>query len=229
MQNQKAKRVQAMNLIIFGPPGSGKGTYASRLETKLGTTAIAMGDIFRDAIKQGTPLGKKVESYLKSGQLVPDEVVIEVLQARINEKKSGKGFILDGFPRTIPQAKALEKIAKIDAIINLQVPERIIIARLSSRRICRNCGAVYNILYLKPKREGICDKCSGPLYQREDDTEVVIKDRIKVYEKQTQPLLDYYKEKVPFVNFACEELDMPPEKAVTEILKGLKKLGFNTN
>jgi adenylate kinase len=215
-----------LNLIIFGPPGSGKGTYATRLETKLGTTPIAMGDIFREAIKRATPLGKKVEGYLKSGQLVPDDVTIQVLKEKINQKKTGKGFILDGFPRTIAQAQALEKIAKIDAIINLQVPEWIIVARLSSRRICKNCGAVYNILYLKPKREGICDVCGGPLYQREDDTEKVIKDRIKVYEKQTQPLLEHYKNKVPFVNFNCEELDLPPEKAVEEILKGLRKIGL---
>jgi adenylate kinase len=218
-----------MNLIIFGPPGSGKGTYATRLETKLGTTPIAMGDIFREAIKQDTPLGKKVENYLKSGQLVPDDVTIQVLKEKINQKKTGKGFILDGFPRTIAQTEALAKITKIDAIISLQVPEWIIVARLSSRRLCRNCGAVYNILYLKPKKEGICDVCGGPLYQREDDTEEVIKDRIKVYEKQTQPLLKYYKGKVPFVNFNCEELDLPPEKAVEEILDGLRKAGLYKN
>jgi adenylate kinase len=215
-----------MKLIIFGLPGSGKGTYATRLETKLGTIPIAMGDIFREAIKQGTPLGKKVENYLKSGQLVPDDLVIEVLKEKINQKQSKNGFILDGFPRTIQQAQALEKITKIDTVINLQVPERIIIARLSSRRICKNCGAVYNILYLKPKKEGICDLCGGPLYQREDDTEKVIRDRIKVYEKQTQPLLEYYKGKVPFVNFKCTELDLPPEKAVAEIIKGLRKIGL---
>lgn len=215
-----------MNLIIFGPPGSGKGTYASRLETKLGTTPIAMGDIFREAIKQGTRLGKKVEGYLKSGQLVPDDVVVEVLKEKIEQKRGGKGFILDGFPRTIAQAQALEEISRIDAIINLQVPEWIIVARLSSRRICKNCSAVYNILYLKPKKEGVCDVCGGPLYQREDDTEDVIKDRIKVYEKQTHPLLEYYKGKVLFVNFNCEELNLPPDKAVTEILEGLKKIGL---
>jgi len=218
-----------LNLIIFGPPGSGKGTYASRLEAKLGTKAIAMGDIFREAIKQETLLGKKVEKHLKSGQLVPDEIVIEVLKEKISQKDCKKGFILDGFPRTIPQAKALEKIAKIDAIINLQVPEWIIIERLSSRRICRNCGAVYNVLFLKPKKEGICDKCGSKLYQREDDTEKVIKERIKVYEKQTQPLLEYYKNQVPFVNFKCETLDFPPEKAVSEILESLRKIGFHLN
>ncbi len=215
-----------MNLIIFGPPGSGKGTYATRLETKLGITPIAMGDIFREAIKQGTPLGKKVENYLKSGQLVPDDVVTEVLREKISQKECRAGFILDGFPRTIQQAEVLERNARIDAVINLQVPERIIIARLSSRRICKNCGAIYNILHLKPKKEGICDVCGGPLYQREDDTEQVIRERIKVYEKQTQPLLKYYKDKAPFVNFKCEELDMPPEKGVTEILQGLRKIGL---
>jgi adenylate kinase len=215
-----------MNFLIFGPPGSGKGTYATRLETDLGMTAIAMGDVFRDAIKQGTALGKKVESYLKSGQLVPDDVVVEVLEKKIDEKEGTTGFILDGFPRTIQQAEALEKISKIDAVINLQVPERIIIARLSSRRICKNCGAIYNVLYLKPKKEGTCDVCGGPLYQREDDTEKVIRDRIKVYEKQTQPLLEYYKGRVPFVNFKCEKLDMPPEKAVVEILEGLRRIGL---
>lgn len=221
--------MQPLNLIIFGPPGSGKGTYATRLEIKLGTAPIAMGDIFREAIKQSTPLGKKVESYLKSGRLVPDDLVIDVLKEKINQKKGGKGFILDGFPRTIAQAQALEKIAKIDAVINLQVPEWIIVARLSSRRICRNCGAVFNVLYLKPKKEGVCDVCGGPLYQREDDTEAVIKDRIKVYERQTQPLLEYYKGKVPFVDFNCEELTLPPEKAVSEILEGLKKIGLYKN
>jgi adenylate kinase len=215
-----------MNLIIFGPPGSGKGTYASRLEPTLGIKAIAMGDIFREAIKQGTPLGKKVEKYLNSGQLVPDDTVIEVLKERTSRKDCEKGFILDGFPRTIEQAKALAKIAKIDAIINLQVPDWIIIERLSSRRICKNCGAVYNIHFLKPKTEGICDKCGGPLYQRQDDTEKVIKERIKVYEKQTQPLIQYYKGKVPFVNFECKTLDIPPENAVAHILNGLRKIGF---
>lgn len=218
-----------MNLIIFGPPGSGKGTYASRLEAKLGITAIAMGDILREAIKQHTPLGKKVENYLKSGQLVPDDMVIEVLKEKISQRECKNGFILDGFPRTIPQAEALEKIAKIDAIINLQVPEWIIVTRLSSRRICKNCGAVYNILYLKPKREGACDVCNGPLYQRDDDTKKVVKERIRVYEKQTQPLLEYYKGRVPFVNFGCKKLDVPPEKAVAEILDGLGKIGLYKN
>jgi adenylate kinase len=216
-----------MNLIIFGPPGSGKGTYATRLEAELGMTTISTGDVFRDAIKQGTALGKRVESYLKSGQLVPDNLVIEVLKEKINQEEGRTGFILDGFPRTIQQAEALEKISKIDAVINLLVPEWIIVARLSGRRVCKNCGAIYNVLHLKPKKEGICDACGGLLYQREDDTEEVIRDRIKVYEKQTQPLLEYYKDKTPFVNFRCEDLDMSPEDAVTKILEGLRKIGLH--
>ena len=226
MASARNGRDGMMNLIIFGPPGSGKGTYATRIEAQLDMTAIAMGDVFRDAIKQGTALGKKVESYLKSGQLVPDNIVIEVLEKKIDQKEARTGFVLDGFPRTIQQAEALEKILKIDAVINLRVPEWIIVARLSSRRICNNCGAIYNVLHLKPKKEGICDACGGSLYQREDDTEKVVRDRIKVYEKQTQPLLEYYKQKVPFVNFKCKELDMPPENAVTEILDGLRKIGL---
>jgi adenylate kinase len=214
-----------MKAIIFGPPGSGKGTYTSRLKDKLGVDVIAMGDIFREIMKTDTPLGKKVKGYVEKGLLVPDEVVLEVLKEHIAKISSKKGFILDGYPRTLDQAKALEKIAKIGVIIQLTVPEWIIIERLSTRRICKNCGEIYNIRYLKPKKDGICDKCGGPLYQRSDDTADVIKERIKVYERQTEPILQHYKEKkVPFVEFKCQELDIPPEVAVEEIMKGLKKL-----
>ncbi len=214
-----------VNTIIFGAPGSGKGTYASRLQSKLGVDVIAMGDIFREIMKEDTQLGRKVKGYVEKGLLVPDDVVVEVLKQRLAKTRPENGFILDGYPRTIDQAKALENIAKIDVIIQLTVPDWIIIERLSTRRICRNCGEVYNIRYLKPKRNMICDKCGGPLYQRPDDTPEVIKRRIEVYERQTQPLLQYYKEKgVPFIEFKCEKLDVPPEVGVEEILKGLKKL-----
>lgn len=214
-----------MNMIIFGAPGSGKGTYASRLQSKLGLDVIAMGDIFREILKENTVLGRKVKGFVEKGSLVPDDVVVEVLKQRLAKVPHGKGFILDGYPRTVEQAKALDKIAKIDVIVLLAVPEWIIVERLSTRRICKNCGEVYNVRYLKPKVEGICDKCGGPLYQRSDDTAEVIKERIQVYERQTQPLLQYFKEKkVSFVEFKCEKLDMPPEVGVEEILKGLKKL-----
>jgi len=214
-----------MKAIIFGPPGSGKGTYASRLQVKLDLDVIAMGDIFREIIKEDTPLGKKVKNYVEKGALVPDEIVIEVLKQRLGRVKSVKGFVLDGFPRTLDQAEALDRIVKIDVVIQLVVPEWIIVERLSTRRICRECGEVYNVRYLKPKVEGVCDKCGGQLYQRSDDTERVIRDRIQVYERQTQPILKHYKEKnLPFVEFKCEKLDIPPEVAVEAILRGLERI-----
>jgi len=218
---------RTVSAIIFGAPGSGKGTYASRLQSKLGVEVIATGDVFREIMKEDTPLAHKVKVYVEKGLLVPDDVVVEVLKQRMTRIPNGKGFILDGYPRTIEQAKALEKIAKIDVIIQLVVPEWIIIERLSARRICKNCGAVYNLRYLKPKVDMICDKCGGQLYQRPDDTPEVIKKRIEVYEKQTQPILEYYRGKgVPFVEFKTESLEMPPEVAVEEIIRGLKKLKF---
>jgi len=213
-----------VKFVIFGPPGSGKGTYASRLHAQLGVDVIAMGDIFREIMKEDTALGRKVKGFVEKGQLVPDDVVIEVLKQRLSKPSSKKGFILDGYPRTIEQARALDRLIKIDAVIQLTVPEWIIIERLSSRRICKDCGEVYNIRFLKTKVEGICDKCGGKLYQRSDDTPQVIKDRIGVYERQTQPILKHYKEKkVPFVEFNCESLDLPPEVAVESILKQLKR------
>jgi adenylate kinase len=216
-----------VNAIIFGAPGAGKGTYSSRLKAKLGVDVISMGDIFRENLKADTPLGKKVKSYVEKGLLVPDDIVIEVLKQRLNEVPKGKGFILDGYPRTIDQAKTLEGIAKIDVILLQMVPDWIIIERLSSRRICKNCGAVYNIRFLKPKVEGVCDKCGGSLYQRSDDTPEVIKQRLQVYQEQTSPLLRYYKEKqVPFIVSSITALDTPPEPIVEEMIKELKKLNL---
>ncbi len=214
-----------VNAIIFGAPGSGKGTYASRLQSKLGVQVIATGDIFRELMKEDTPLGREVKSYVEKGLLVPDDIVVKVLKQKLAKTSKEKGFILDGYPRTVEQAKNLEKLAKIDVIIQLKVPDWIIIERLSSRRICKNCGEVYNLRYLKPKVDMKCDKCGGPLYQRPDDMPEVIKKRIEVYERQTQPLLQYYKEKrVPFVEYETDKLETPPEVAVEEILKGLKRL-----
>jgi adenylate kinase len=214
-----------VNAIIFGAPGSGKGTYASRLQARLGVDVIAMGDIFREIMKEDTELGKKVKGYVEKGLLVPDDIVIEVLKNRLAKIPKGKGFILDGYPRTLEQAETLEEIAKIDVILLLMVPDWIIIERLSSRRICKNCGAVYNVRFLKPKVDMVCDKCSGPLYQRSDDTPEVIKKRIQVYEKQTRPILQFFKERtVSFVVANCDALDTPPETVVETILKELRKL-----
>ena len=214
-----------MNAIIFGAPGAGKGTYSSRLQAQLGLEVIAMGDIFRESLKKDTELGKKVRSYVEKGLLVPNDIVIDVLKQRLSEIPKGKGFLLDGYPRTVDQAKTLEKIAKIDVVILLVVPDWIIIERLSTRRICRNCGAVYNIRFLKTKTEGVCDKCGGPLYQRADDTKEVIKKRIQIYEEQTQPILKLFKKKkIPFVEARCETIDAPPDDIVKEIIRDLKKL-----
>ena len=214
-----------MKAIIFGAPGAGKGTYSSRLQTKLSVDVIAMGDIFRESVKQDTELGRKVKSYVEKGALVPDSVVIEVLKERLSRVPKGKGFILDGFPRTIEQANTLEAITSIDVILQLDVPDEIIIQRLSSRRICKKCGEVYNIRFLKPKKEGVCDKCGGELYQRADDNPEVIKNRLQVYKDQTEPLIVYYKKKqVPFVVSGTKSLDAPPDPMVAKMLEELKQL-----
>ena len=216
-----------MNAIIFGPPGSGKGTYASRLQSRLGIHVIATGDIFREILKEDTTLGRKVKGYVEKGLLVPDDIVIDVLKQHLSQVPKQTGFILDGYPRTIEQAKALQKIVNIDVVLLQMVPDWIIVERLSSRRICRNCGAVYNIRFLKPKVDDICDKCGGPLYQRSDDKPAVIKRRIQVYQEQTSPILQYYKEKnVPFVVSSIKALETPPEAIVEEIIKELKKLNL---
>jgi adenylate kinase len=216
-----------LKAIIFGPPGSGKGTYTSRLKDRLGVEVVAMGDLFREIIKEDSELGKRVKGFVEKGLLVPDDVVSEVLKENLANIAGDKGFILDGYPRTIDQAKVLKAITSIDLIIQLSVPEAIIVERLSTRRICKSCGEVYNVRYLKPKVDGVCDKCGGVLYQRSDDRPQVIRERIRVYERQTRPILEYYKRKgVRFVEFRTESIDMPPETAVEAIVKDLKKLGF---
>jgi adenylate kinase len=216
-----------VNAIIFGAPGSGKGTYASRLQSKLSVNVIAMGDIFREIMKEDTPLGREVKGYVEKGLLGPDSLTIRVLKQHMAKTNNKKGFLFDGYPRTIEQAKALQEIARINVIIQLVVPDWIIIERLSARIICKNCGEVYNTRFLKPKKDMICDKCGGPLYQRPDDTPEVIKKRIEVYEQQTRPILQYYRERrVPFLEAKCETMEKTPEMIVEEILAGLKRLGL---
>jgi adenylate kinase len=216
-----------LKAIIFGAPGAGKGTYASRLQAKLGVDVISMGDIFRELVKEDSELSKKVKSYMIKGSLVPDDVVIEVLKQHLSKISKGKGFILDGYPRTLEQAKKLDNITKIEVIMQLNVPDWIIIERLSTRRICKNCGTVYNVKFLKPKVEGICDKCEGPLYQRPDDNPEVIKKRLQVYQEQTIPLIQFYKKKnIPFIELETKNLDQPPEPMVEKLLSELKKLNF---
>jgi adenylate kinase len=223
IMEKKRKDVLETNLIIFGPPGAGKGTYASKLAAEFQIANIATGDIFRNEIKEKTNLGRKIARFVEKGLLVPDEMVIEVLKKRISQPNSQHGFILDGYPRTIEQAKALDTIAKVDAVIHLIVPEQVIIERLSTRRICKKCGAIYNVKYLRPKIEGVCDKCGGKLIQREDDKPEVIKERLRIYEKQTQPLIEYYQGKLPILNVECNSVDAPPEKIVKQILRKLQR------
>ena len=215
-----------MNLVIFGPPGAGKGTYASRLATELKIANIATGDIFRQEIREKTDLGTRIADFVQKGLLVPDSIVIEVLKKRMSEPNSQRGFILDGYPRTVDQAKALERITKVDAIIQLNVPEWVTVERLSNRRICRNCAAIYNIKYSpKPKVNLKCDKCGAELYQREDDKAEVIKERLRVYERQTEPLIEYYKKsKTVFVAIDNIDVGTPIEEVFQRIVDGLKRV-----
>jgi len=189
-----------MNLILLGPPGSGKGTQAKLIVEKYGIPQISTGDMLREAVAKGTELGKKAKEYMDAGKLVPDEVVIGIVKERLKQSDCDKGFILDGFPRTIAQAEALDKMLdelgkNIDAVINIQVPEEEVVKRIVNRRSCRNCGAVYHLIYKPPKEEGKCDKCGGELYLRDDDKEETVRARYGVYREQTEPLIDYYQKK----------------------------------
>ena len=194
------------NIILMGPPGAGKGTLAKQLKSALDLVHISTGDMFRENIKAQTELGKLAQSYIDHGDLVPDSVTIEMLKARLAEKDCEKGFLLDGFPRTLPQAEALEKLSKeinrpIEVVVNLDCDNEELIRRISGRRVCKNCGAPYHIVTMKPKVEGVCDLCGGPLYQRADDNEEALKVRLDHYVKDTKPLLDFYKERGLLENF----------------------------
>ena len=187
-----------MRLILLGPPGAGKGTQASSIVSEYGITHISTGDIFRHNIKNETELGKKVKSYLDNGQLVPDELTIDLVWDRLSKDDCKNGFLLDGFPRTINQAEALQKGLeerglKLDKVINIDVDKNILVKRLSGRRVCKNCGETYHIDNKPTLKDGVCDKCSGEVIQRADDNEKTVLDRIEVYEKQTFPLIDFYK------------------------------------
>lgn len=189
-----------MNLILMGPPGAGKGTQAERIVAEYHIPHISTGDAFRAAMKQGTPLGLKAKEYVDAGLLVPDEVTIGIVRERLQQDDCRKGFMLDGFPRTISQAEALDEIlrslqTKVEHVINLKVDRSLLLARLTGRRICRSCGATYHELFNPPAKSGVCDKCGGELYQRSDDTEEKVGTRLDEYINKTAPLLEYYESK----------------------------------
>ena len=182
-----------MNLILLGAPGAGKGTQAEVICEHLHIPAVSTGNMIREALKNGTEMGLRAKSYMEEGKLVPDEVVIGIINERLQQDDCKGGFILDGFPRTIPQAEALDKMGiVIDKVIDIEVPDEKIVERMSGRRVCESCGASYHLLYKKPEKEGVCGKCGGALVQRKDDHPDTVKERLKVYHEQTEPLKAYY-------------------------------------
>ena len=189
-----------MNIILLGPPGVGKGTVADQLSKKLNIPHIATGEMLRENVAQKTDLGVKAKDYMDKGLLVPDELVIEMIKKRLQKDDCSKGFILDGFPRTINQADQIGNVTKIDKVVNLQANDEIIIKRLSRRKVCGQCGFIFHLDFIKPNREGFCDKCNGTLYQREDDNPEAVQQRLEVYRQQTEPLIKYYRDKQILVN-----------------------------
>jgi adenylate kinase len=189
-----------MNLVFLGPPGAGKGTQAKRLSEEFKWPHISTGDILREAVSKGTELGKRAKEYMEKGELVPDEVVIGIIKDRLKLEDAQGGFILDGFPRTVNQARSLDEVLKeegnsLDSVLYFEVSEEEVVRRLTGRRTCSKCGAIFHLIYNPPKNSDICDLCQGELTQRDDDREETVKNRLKVYLSQTVPLIDYYREK----------------------------------
>jgi adenylate kinase len=189
-----------VRVVLLGPPGAGKGTQAKLIQEQFAACQISTGDILREAVAQQTPLGREAGHYIHRGALVPDDVIVKLVAERLKEKDCEAGFILDGFPRTIPQAESLDTILKrtnlrLNGVLSVQVPREVIIERLAGRRTCKNCGALSHVVFDPPKRSGICDRCGGELFQRDDDREETIAHRLQVYESQTAPLVGYYRER----------------------------------
>lgn len=217
-----------MRLIIMGPPGAGKGSQAAILKEKFDIPHISTGDIFRRNVENGTELGKKAKEYMDSGQLVPDELTADIVRDRLQQEDCKKGFLLDGYPRTLPQAEMLEKILnemdiKIDKVISLNVSDETIMKRMTGRRICPDCDAIYNIFNLPPKEEGKCDVCNAELMQRVDDKAETVKERLDVYHKQTEPLLGFYKNKGILVEVEGKDKLEDTTKEVLDALVDKKK------
>lgn len=200
-----------MRIILLGEPGAGKGTYSAELVKKYSIPQISTGDMLRSAAKAGTELGLKAQDFMKRGELVSDSVVIGLIRERIKKEDANKGFILDGFPRTVPQAESLEGMLKemkinLDCVLKIEVSHQVLIRRLTGRRVCPNCGATFNVETMKPLRDGICDKCGKELIQRSDDKPETIENRLAVYQKDTEPLISYYEKKGFLKRVSCEEI-----------------------
>ncbi len=210
----------------MGLPGAGKGTQAEKIIEKYGIPHISTGDMFRAAIKEGTELGLKAKSFMDNGDLVPDEVTIGIVRERLSKEDCLKGFLLDGFPRTVAQAEALENILsdlgkKMNYVINIEVDKDILMERLTGRRICKECGATYHLIFNPPKEEGVCDRCGGELYQRADDNEETVQNRLDVNIQQTKPLLDYYEDKGYLKNIDGQQDIVKVFAGIDELLGGL--------
>ena len=182
----------ARNIVFLGPQGSGKGTVIGKIKGKYGVPHISTGDMFREALKIGTEFGKKAQEYMNRGELVPDDVTVGMVNERVARDDCVDGFMLDGFPRNLSQAEALSKIADITNAVLIDVPEAVSLERLSGRRQCRECGTIFHLSFVPPAKEGVCDKCGGSLYQRDDDKPEAIKERLAIYEKETKPIADFY-------------------------------------
>lgn len=216
-----------MNLVLMGLPGAGKGTQAEKIVAKYGIPHISTGDMFRAAMKEGTELGQKAKSFMDKGELVPDEVTIGIVRERLNKTDCKSGFLLDGFPRTVAQAEALEGILKeigkqIDYVLNINVDQSILMERLTGRRICKNCGATYHLVFNPPATSGVCDRCDGELYQRPDDNEQTVHNRLEVNIQQTKPLLDFYSGKGYLRNIDGQQHIDEVFNEIDELLGGLK-------
>ena len=216
-----------MNLVLMGLPGAGKGTQAEKIVEKYKIPHISTGDMFRAAMKEGTELGLKAKSYMDRGDLVPDEVTIGIVRERLSKDDCQNGFLLDGFPRTVAQAEALETLLQqlnrsIDYVINIEVDKNILMERLTGRRICKECGATYHLVFNPPAQDGVCDKCGGELYQRADDNEATVANRLEVNMKQSQPLLDFYAAKGYLRNIDGQQHIDQVFADICELLGGLQ-------
>ncbi|MHA1268320.1 MAG: adenylate kinase [Candidatus Helarchaeota archaeon] len=209
-----------MRLIFLGLPGAGKGTQAEKVRNKFNIPQISTGDILRENVRLGTDLGKKAASYMNEGKLVPDDVIIDMIKNRLSADDCKNGFILDGFPRTIKQANELENITSIDKVIFFDVPTEVLVERLSGRRSCKNCNAVYHIKFNPPKQPNVCDKCGSELYQREDDKDETVRKRIDAYNSQTKPLIEYYKNKSILITIDGSKPINEISSDIEKILKG---------